>query len=82
MNMLEAVALGAARGLTECLGLGLGVAPALLATLLAAAGGYASIAGPLRFLAHHSTLASVPYGVGLGSEVRLLVAAGAVAAIP
>ncbi len=72
--MLEAVALGTARGLTECLG----VAPALLA----AAGGYASIAGPLRFLAHHSTLASVPYGVGLGSGVRLLAAAGAVVAIP
>ncbi len=78
--MLEAVVLGTVRGLTECLGVG--VAPALLAAVLAAAGGYASIAGPLRFLAHHSTLVSVTYRVALGSRVRLLVATGAVAAIP
>ena len=53
--------------------------PALvLATLLAFAVGYASIAFLLRYLADHSTTVFVVYRVALGSLVLVLLAAGAI----
>ena len=57
-------------------------APALgvlaLATLLAFLVGYASIAGLLRFLAHHSTLVFVGYRIAVGLLVLALAARGVI----
>jgi undecaprenyl-diphosphatase len=50
----------------------------LVATVLAFATGYASIAFLLRFLATHSTVVFVAYRVVLGSAVLALVASGAI----
>ena len=50
----------------------------VLATLLAFASGYASIAFLLRFLATHSTRIFVAYRVALGTLVLILVSAGAI----
>ncbi|WP_175324707.1 undecaprenyl-diphosphate phosphatase [Frankia sp. Cppng1_Ct_nod] len=61
---------------------GVGAAPTFLATVLAFIVGYASIAGLLKFLAHHSTMVFVAYRVALGSLVLLLVASGVIAATP
>lgn len=56
-----------------------GGAPALvIATLLAFASGYASIAFLLRFLEHHSTGVFVTYRVALGTVVLVLASAGAI----
>ncbi len=58
---------------------GAGVAPTILATLLAFAVGYASIAFLLRWLAHHSTAVFVAYRVALGALVLVLAGAGVIA---
>jgi undecaprenyl-diphosphatase len=50
----------------------------VLATVLAFASGYASIAFLLRFLASHSTAVFVVYRVVLGAVVLVLVSAGAI----
>lgn len=55
-----------------------GVFPTIVATILAFAVGYASIAFMLRFLASHSTAVFVGYRLVLGAVVLSLVAAGAV----
>lgn len=57
---------------------GAGVAPTILATLLAFVVGYASIAFLLRWLAHHSTAVFVAYRVALGALVLALAGAGAI----
>lgn len=54
------------------------VAELILATLVAAAVGYAAIALLLRFLASHSTLVFVAYRVALGSLVLALAESGAI----
>jgi undecaprenyl-diphosphatase len=55
-----------------------GLGALALATLLAFAAGYASIALLLRFLAHHSTIVFVVYRVALGALVLVLVSSGAI----
>ncbi|KLL11024.1 MULTISPECIES: undecaprenyl-diphosphate phosphatase [Protofrankia] len=61
---------------------GAGIGATVIATILAFAVGYASIAGLLKFLVRHSTMVFVAYRVALGSLVLLLVASGVVAATP
>jgi undecaprenyl-diphosphatase len=55
-----------------------GVAPTIIATLLAFVVGYASIAFLLRWLAHHSTAIFVAYRVVLGTLVLVLAGAGVI----
>jgi undecaprenyl-diphosphatase len=57
---------------------GAGVAPTIIATLLAFVVGYASIAFLLRWLARHSTAVFVAYRVILGALVLTLAAAGTI----
>jgi undecaprenyl-diphosphatase len=57
---------------------GAGLAPTLIATLLAFIVGYASIAWLLRYLVSHSTAVFVGYRVALGALVLTLTAAGAI----
>jgi undecaprenyl-diphosphatase len=57
---------------------GAGLAPTLIATLLAFVVGYASIAWLLRWLVSHSTAVFVAYRVGLGALVLVLTAAGVI----
>ncbi|MDA0166956.1 undecaprenyl-diphosphate phosphatase [Solirubrobacter ginsenosidimutans] len=57
---------------------GAGLAPTVIATVLAFIVGYASIAWMLRWLTSHSTLVFVIYRVGLGALVLVLTAAGAI----
>jgi undecaprenyl-diphosphatase len=57
---------------------GAGAVPTAIATLLAFAVGYASIALLLRWLAGHSTIVFVAYRIGLGALVIALTAAGAI----
>ena len=59
-------------------GTGAGVAPTVIATVLAFIVGYASIAFLLRWLAHHTTLVFVAYRVVLGSLVLALTAGGVI----
>ena len=58
---------------------GAGVAATALATLLAFAAGYASIAFLLRFLVTHTTAVFVAYRVALGVVVLVLVGLHAIA---
>jgi undecaprenyl-diphosphatase len=58
---------------------GAGVAPTIIATLLAFVVGYASIAFLLRWLTRHSTAIFVAYRVVLGTVVLVLTAAGVIA---
>ena len=58
---------------------GAGVLPTILATLLAFAVGYASIAFLLRWLVQHSTAVFVAYRVALGALVLVLAGAGVIA---
>jgi undecaprenyl-diphosphatase len=55
-----------------------GLGALLVATVLAFAAGYASIAFLLRFLTSHSTIVFVVYRVALGALVLVLVSAGAI----
>jgi undecaprenyl-diphosphatase len=57
---------------------GAGLAPTVLATVLAFVVGYASIAWLLRWLVSHSTAVFVAYRVGLGALVLALTASGAI----
>jgi undecaprenyl-diphosphatase len=57
---------------------GAGLAPTLIATILAFVVGYASIAWLLRYLVSHSTAVFVAYRVALGALVLVLTAAGAI----
>ncbi|MBA2476769.1 MAG: undecaprenyl-diphosphate phosphatase [Actinobacteria bacterium] len=69
-------------GLFELRGIGgaggAGAGPTAVATVLAFAVGYASIAFLLRYLATHSTALFVGYRVALGALVLLLLALGAI----
>jgi len=58
---------------------GAGLAPTILATLLAFVVGYASIAFLLRWLTSHSTAIFVVYRVVLGLVVLALAGAGVIA---
>ncbi|MGH2917022.1 MAG: undecaprenyl-diphosphate phosphatase [Solirubrobacteraceae bacterium] len=55
-----------------------GVAPTVVATVLAFVSGYASIAFLLRFLTTHSTAVFVAYRVALGTAVLALAGSGAI----
>ncbi len=57
---------------------GAGAVPTILATLVAFAVGYASIAWLLRYLVSHSTVVFVIYRVALGALVIALTASGAI----
>jgi undecaprenyl-diphosphatase len=57
---------------------GAGLAPTLIATILAFVVGYVSIAWLLRWLVSHSTAVFVAYRVALGALVLVLTATGAI----
>jgi undecaprenyl-diphosphatase len=59
-------------------GNGPGVGPTLLATVIAFAVGYASIAVLLRFLTNHSTMVFVVYRIALGTLVIALATTGVI----
>ena len=59
-------------------GNGAAAVPTAIATLVAFAVGYWSIAFLLRYLGNHSTAVFVAYRVALGTLVLVLVAAGAI----
>jgi undecaprenyl-diphosphatase len=60
-------------------GNGPGAVPTALATVIAFAVGYASIAVLLRFLTNHSTMVFVVYRIALGTLVIALAASGVIA---
>ena len=62
--------------LKDAVGTGVGVAPTLVATAVAFVIAYVSIAWLLRFVAHHAITAFVPYRVGLGVVLFVVLAAG------
>jgi undecaprenyl-diphosphatase len=55
---------------------GVGVGPTLVGTLVSFVVAYASVAWLLRFVAHHSIAKFVPYRVGLGVLLIVLLATG------
>jgi undecaprenyl-diphosphatase len=61
--------------LPKALGEGVGAAPTIVGTVVSFFVAYASIAWLLRFVAHHSIAAFVPYRVTLGAIVIIVVAA-------
>ena len=61
--------------LPKALGEGVGAAPTIVGTVVSFFVAYASIAWLLRFVAHHSIAAFVPYRVALGAIVIIVVAA-------
>ncbi len=62
--------------LKDALAGGVGIVPTLVGTAVAFAVAYASIAWLLRFVAHHSIAAFVPYRVALGTVVLAALVAG------
>jgi undecaprenyl-diphosphatase len=63
--------------LKDALGQGVGAAPTIVGTVVSFIVAYASIAWLLRFVAHHSIAAFVPYRVALGTIVIIALLAGA-----
>jgi undecaprenyl-diphosphatase len=63
--------------LKDALGQGVGPAPTIVGTVVSFIVAYASIAWLLRFVAHHSIVAFVPYRVALGAIVIIALLAGA-----
>jgi undecaprenyl-diphosphatase len=63
--------------LKDALGQGVGAAPTIVGTVVSFIVAYASIAWLLRFVAHHSIVAFVPYRVALGAIVIIALLAGA-----
>jgi undecaprenyl-diphosphatase len=63
--------------LKDALGQGVGAAPTIVGTVVSFFVAYASIAWLLRFVAHHSIVAFVPYRIALGLIVIGAVLAGA-----
>jgi undecaprenyl-diphosphatase len=61
--------------LPKALGEGVGAGPTIVGTIVSFFVAYASIAWLLRFVAHHSIAAFVPYRVALGAIVIVIVAA-------
>lgn len=66
--------------LKDVSGSGVGAGPTLVGTLVSFVVAYASIAWLLRFVAHHSIAAFVPYRVVLGAGVLVLLGTGVMAA--
>jgi undecaprenyl-diphosphatase len=60
--------------LPKALGEGVGAGPTIIGTVVSFFVAYASIAWLLRFVAHHSIAAFVPYRIALGTIVILVVA--------
>jgi undecaprenyl-diphosphatase len=63
--------------LKDALGQGVGAGPTIVGTVVSFFVAYASIAWLLRFVAHHSIVAFVPYRVALGAIVIIALVAGA-----
>jgi undecaprenyl-diphosphatase len=61
--------------LPEALGSGVGIVPTIVGTVIAFVVAYASVAWLLRFVAHHSIAAFVPYRLVLGVVVIVVLAA-------
>ncbi len=61
-------------GLKDALSAGVGVGPTIVGTVVAFFVAYASIAWLLRFVANHSIVAFVPYRVGLGAVILIVLA--------
>jgi undecaprenyl-diphosphatase len=59
---------------------GIGVGPTVVGTLVSFVVAYASVAWLLRFVAHHSIAAFVPYRVALGVLLLVLLATGVMSA--
>ena len=59
---------------------GIGVGPTVVGTLVSFVVAYASVAWLLRFVAHHSIVAFIPYRVGLGLLLLALLATGVMSA--
>jgi undecaprenyl-diphosphatase len=66
--------------LKDALGGSIGVGPTLVGTLVSFVVAYAAVAWLLRFVAHHSIGAFVPYRVALGVVLVVLLATGAMSA--
>ena len=62
--------------LPSALGEGVGAVPTIVGTVVSFVVAYASIAWLLRFVAHHSIVAFVPYRVAVGIAVAVAVGAG------
>jgi undecaprenyl-diphosphatase len=62
--------------LKDALGNGVGAGPTVVGTIVAFFVAYASVAWLLRFVAHHSIGAFVPYRVAAGAIVLIALAAG------
>src|SRR5204863_3780915 len=63
--------------LKDALGQGVGAGPTIVGTVVSFVVAYASIAWLLRFVAHHSIVAFVPYRIALGLIVIAALVAGA-----
>ena len=63
--------------LKDALGQGVGAGPTIVGTVVSFVVAYASIAWLLRFVAHHSIVAFVPYRIALGAIVIVALLAGA-----
>jgi undecaprenyl-diphosphatase len=66
--------------LKDVVGSTIGLAPTLVGTLVSFAVAYASVAWLLRFVAHHSIVAFVPYRLLLGGTLLVLLGAGVMSA--
>ena len=64
--------------LKDVAGSGIGAGPTVVGTVVAFVVAYASIAWLLRFVAHHTIVAFVPYRVALGGIVLALLAFGVI----
>jgi undecaprenyl-diphosphatase len=60
--------------LKDALGGGVGLGPTLVGTVVSFIVAYASVAWLLRFVAHHSIAAFVPYRVALGVVLLVVIA--------
>ena len=66
--------------LKDVSGSGIGVGPTVVGTLVSFVVAYASVAWLLRFVAHHTIVAFVPYRVVLGGVLLVLLATSVVSA--
>jgi undecaprenyl-diphosphatase len=61
-------------------GSGIGLGPTVVGTLVSFVVAYAAVAWLLRFVAHHSIVAFVPYRLALGGVILVLLATGTISA--
>jgi undecaprenyl-diphosphatase len=66
--------------LKDVAGSGIGVGPTVVGTLVSFVVAYASVAWLLRFVAHHTIAAFVPYRVALGGVLLVLLATSVISA--